>query len=471
LSTAGLRIAARWFGVLAVVAALALLVSSCQWGKTTSSEPTGGTWRPILLQSVDAIRLPAPPRPGSDEERRERDELLRLQKERTPEQVAAVHFWNEGATVRWNEIARDLVAKHRTSHAQASRAYALLSVAQYDALVAAWNNKYFYRRRPPEATTSGLKPIASAPPDPVYPSEHAAVAAASATVLGYLYPDETSSLQARASEDELSRLIAGVNFRSDVAAGDALGRSAAQVVIDHGRSDGSDARWKGEVPKGPGLWTSAPNDQPLLPLWGQIQPWLMPSVTDFRAPPPPAYGSPEFLAALAEVKGVSDHRTPEEARTAALWADGDGSYTPAGRWNKMAADLVFKYDLAELRTARVFALLNMAMADAEVACWDNKYHYWYIRPSQADPSITTPVGLPNFPSYPSSHACLSGAGSATLTYVFPRERAYLAAKAEEAAQSRVFGGIHYRFDSVAGLAVGRAVAKLAIERGRTDGSP
>jgi membrane-associated phospholipid phosphatase len=448
-----------------------MLVTSCQWGKATSSEPTGGTWKPILLLSVDATRLPPPPRPGSDEERRERDELLRLQKQRTAEQVAAVHFWSEGASVRWNEIARDIVAKHRTNHAQASRAYALLSVAQYDALVAAWNNKYFFKRWPPEDAISSLKPIAARPADPAYPSAQSSVAAASAAVLGYLYPDETTALQARVSEDEESRLIAGVNVRSDVAAGDALGRSVAQVVIDRGRSDGSDAQWKGEVPKGPGLWTSAPNDQPLLPLWGQIRPWLMPSVTLFRAPPPPAYGSPEFLAALAEVKRISDHRTPEEARTAALWADGDGSYTPAGRWNKMAADLVLKYDLDELRTARVFALLNMAMADAELACWDSKYHYWYIRPSQADPAITTPVGLPNFPSYPSSHACLSGAGSTTLAYVFPREQAYLTAKAEEASQSRVFAGIHYRFDSVAGLAVGRDVAQLAIERGRTDGSP
>jgi membrane-associated phospholipid phosphatase len=303
--------------------------------------------------------------------------------------------------------------------------------------------------------------------DPIAP----AVAAASAAVLGYLYPDEAGSVQARASEDELSRLIAGVNFRSDVDAGDALGRSAAQAIIDRARTDGSDAEWKGEVPKGPGLWTSAANDQPLLPLWGQIQPWLMPSVTDFRAPPPPAYGSPEFLDALAEVRGISDHRTPEQTRTAALWADGEGSYTPAGRWNKMAADLALKYDLGELRTARVFALLNMAMADAELACWDSKYQYWYIRPPQADPTIATPIGLPNFPSYPSSHACLSGAGSATLAYVFPREQAYLTAKAEEAAQSRVFAGIHYRFDSAAGLAVGRAVAQLAIERGRRDGSP
>jgi membrane-associated phospholipid phosphatase len=113
----------------------------------------------------------------------------------------------------------------------------------------------------------------------------------------------------------------------------------------------------------------------------------------------------------------------------------------------------------------------MAMMDAGIACWDGKYHYMLIRPPQVEPSITTPIGLPNFPSYPSSHACFSGAGAETLAYAFPAERGYLTAKAEEAAMSRVYAGIHYRFDSTAGLELGRDVARLAVERGRTDGSP
>jgi membrane-associated phospholipid phosphatase len=147
-----------------------------------------------------------------------------------------------------------------------------------------------------------------------------------------------------------------------------------------------------------------------------------------------------------------------------------GSYTPAGRWNKIAADLIVKYALSELRAARVFALLNMSMMDAGIACWDCKYHYLLIRPPQADPSITTPIGLPNFPSYPSGHACFSGAGAEILGFLFPSEKQALAAKSEEAAMSRLYGGIHYRFDGDTGLRLGHAIARLAIDRARTDGA-
>jgi membrane-associated phospholipid phosphatase len=457
--------------VAALVAALAAAVSSCGGGKVPQSEPTGGTWKPVLLASVDAIDLPAPPDASSAEQRQENDELLALQKERKPEQEATAKFWDAGASVRWNEIARDLVAKHRTNHPMASRAYALLSVAQYDALVAAWNKKYSFKRPRPEKAVPTLHPLLAAPPDPAYPSAHAAVASASATVLAYLYPDEAASLEAKASEDEMSRLSAGVSYRSDIVAGQTVGRSVGRIVIDRAGSDGSDAPWSGKLPRNRGQWFSAPNEEPLLPQWGHVRPWLMPSTSDFAAPPPPAYDSPEFRAALAEVRNISDHRTPEQARIAALWADGLGSYSPAGRWNKVAADLIQKYQFDELRAARAFALLNMAMADAEIACWDTKYRYLVIRPPQADPAITTPVGLPNFPSYPSSHACLSGAGAETLGYLFPHERASLSAKSEEAARSRVYGGIHYTFDGVAGLALGHAVARLAIDRGSSDGSP
>jgi membrane-associated phospholipid phosphatase len=261
-----------------------------------------------------------------------------------------------------------------------------------------------------------------------------------------------------------------VSFRTDIDAGDKLGRSLARAVIERARSDGSDAVWSGELRSGPGVWFSASNDAPLLPLWGSVTPWLTKSIASFLPPPPPSPGSPEFQAALREVKEYSDRRTPEQARIAALWADGPGSYAPAGRWNKIAADLILKHDLSEIRAARVFALLNMSMMDAGIACWDCKYHYLVMRPWQVDPAITTPVGQPNFPSYPSAHACFSGAGAEILGFLFPDERGALAAKSEEAARSRVYGGIHYTFDGEAGLRLGRAIAQLAIERARADGA-
>jgi hypothetical protein len=185
--------------------------------------------------------------------------------------------------------------------------------------------------------------------------------------------------------------------------------------------------------------------------------------------PPPAYGSPEFEAAVAEVRRYSDARTQRQLDIAKHWGDGAGSYTPAGHWNEIAADLVTWYNLPEHDAAHVLAVVNMAMMDAGIAVWDAKYTYWLLRPSQADPAITTPIGLPNFPSYVSGHAAFSGAASEVLGYFFPAERAALRAQAEEAAMSRLYAGIHYRFDSEVGLGMGRAVGAIAVERERALG--
>jgi hypothetical protein len=463
---------------LGILLAGILLQTACT--RATASppgEPTGGTWRPILLPSPDAIRLPPPPAAGSAEEKREVEELLALARpeSRTEQAQRSLEQWNSGASLRWNEITRQLVAKHRQSHPMASRTYALLSVAQYDALVAVWNNKYHYRRRPPHQVASSLAVLGPPPADPSYPSAPAAVAAASAAVLSDLFPGEAASLARTAAEHQQATLLAGASFRSDVAAGDALGRQVAEVVIEHARNDGSDAGdgdGDGKAATGlPGGWVSGPNEEPIDPQWSRVRPWLLSSAAQFRAPPPPPERSAAFRAAVAEVRHFSETRTDAQARLAALWADGRGSYAPAGRWNKMAADLVLKYGLNELRAARVFALLNMALMDAGISAWDTKYHYATKRPTQFDPAITTPVREPNSPSYTCSHAAFSGAGSEVLGHLFPEERAAVRARAEEAAMSRVYGGIQFRFEGEAGLAEGRAVAELALERARRDGAP
>jgi membrane-associated phospholipid phosphatase len=434
-------------------------------------ELSGASWLPVSLESSSAIRLPAPPARGSDKERAELEELVALAKARTPQDLEVARFWSAGASLRWNEIARELVAKHRVDHTPASRVYALLSVAQYDALVTAWNNKYVYRRVAPGSAGSSLQPLFPASGDPSYPSEHAAVAAASAAVLSYLFPDEAAGLEKRALEHQESRLRAGMVFRSDTTAGDSLGRAVASAVIARARTDGSDAVWSGRGFVGPGRWSGSPGEPPATPRWSEVRSWLLKSPAQFRAVPPPTFESPEFRAAVADLRRISDTRTEEQIRVAALWADALGSSAPSGRWNKMAADLIQERRLSELRAARVFALLNVALMDAGIACWDSKYHHWLIRPWQVDPGITTPVGRPNHPSYPSGHAVFSGAASEVLGYLFPEKAVWLRERAEEAALSRELAGIHYRFDSSSGLAMGRAVAQLAIQRGRADGAP
>jgi membrane-associated phospholipid phosphatase len=171
---------------------------------------------------------------------------------------------------------------------------------------------------------------------------------------------------------------------------------------------------------------------------------------------------------MNEVYAVSQTLTDEQKRIAEYWADGAGTATPAGHWNLIAVDLLrAAAGWSTLRTARLFAALNTAQADAFIACWDAKYAYWSIRPISAirrliDPSWLSYITTPPFPSYPSGHSTTSGAASTVLAAFFPAKARELAAKAEEAALSRLYGGIHFRSDNEAGLAVGRRIGRDAL---------
>ena len=345
------------------------------------------------------------------------------------------------ASVEWNAVARGLVAKNRSSVYVAFRTYAITSVAQLEALRAA------------DAAAARGNVV----------SRRAAIAAASAVALGYVYPADTATLEAMvrqqvASADWLER--EGV----DAATGEAIGRAAAAEVVKRARTDRYLDPWTGTVPVGPGLWFSSTNPPtaPLFPQIGQARTYFLESGDQFRPPPPPAFGSPAFLAALAEVRAISDTRTRAQDSIAKFWAFGAGTYTPAGYWNEQATTLAVRHHLNELRAARLLTLMNMVAFDAIVASHEAKYTYWLLRPAQADPAITMSMALPNFPAYPSNHATISAAMSEILAEAFPNEADRLRAAAEEAALSRVYGGIHYRFDGEAGLTLGRQVAQWAL---------
>jgi hypothetical protein len=112
--------------------------------------------------------------------------------------------------------------------------------------------------------------------------------------------------------------------------------------------------------------------------------------------------------------------------------------------------------------------MNTTAMDGLIACADAKFAYWLLRPSQADPAISLAIGLPNFPAYPSNHACFSGAAAYVLGAIFPQEEQRLTGMAYDAGISRVFGGIHYRFDSDVGLEIARRVTRLALAQDRSD---
>jgi membrane-associated phospholipid phosphatase len=164
-----------------------------------------------------------------------------------------------------------------------------------------------------------------------------------------------------------------------------------------------------------------------------------------------------YKTALAEIRTLSDTRTAAQLATAQLWNARGPAY-----WNQLASELIAQRGLDEETATHVLALTQSAILDAAIGCWEAKFHYWYVRPSQADPAITLPIGLPNHPSYPSGHSCLSGAATTVLAHFFPRERQDLQGKMEEAGLSRMYGGLHYDFDIEAGQQLGKSVARYAI---------
>ena len=166
---------------------------------------------------------------------------------------------------------------------------------------------------------------------------------------------------------------------------------------------------------------------------------------------------------------VSLGLTEEQKRIADFWADGAGTVTPPGHWTAIALDLIESRRLSERAAARVLAGLNTAQADAFIACWDAKFTYWSERPITAirrelDPDWSSYIATPPFPSYVSGHSTTSGAASEVLAAFFPDAAVELRAAAEEAAVSRLYGGIHFRSDNEVGLVLGRQVAAAAIAR-------
>jgi membrane-associated phospholipid phosphatase len=429
-------------------------------------EPQAGAWKTWVVDSVQKFRVPPPP--DRVETEKELGELAELAAKRDRATLDSIAYWDTGApSYRWSEIA---IAEHLKNGApwqMAARDLALMHIAIYDAMIAAWDSKYAYNRPRPSAVKAELATVVANPPSPSYPAEHAVAAGAAAEVLAYLYPDRASYFRDKAEEAARSRLAAGVNYPSDIAAGLALGKQVAGLAIARGKSDGTDAKWTGSVPSGPGKWTGT---NPILPMAGTWKPWVLSAPGEFRPPPPIAYDSPEKAAELAELKNFP--RTPLTNNEALFWEAAVGGLRAHQYWNEQLSKKTLEYrlDSDPPRAARAFVLPFVTLYDAGIACWEAKYTYWAIRPFQLDPEVKPVFATPNHPSYPAAHACSSISVTKVLGYLFPRDADAFAALGERAAESRVWAGIHYRSDIVAGRQLALAVADKVIERAKQDGS-
>ncbi len=512
----------KHFFTLLLLAGFIFVVLSCSKAITerTDNAPAlapanqdlnAGAWKTVLLASPTEIAVPAPIATNTPDYVAQINEIKTWQANLTAGEKELVRYWSAGAVLRWNEIMRELVAKHNRPPYQnadgtypipnaanplayptfpfanppyAARAYAYIAAAQYDALVAAWHYKKQYNRPAPYKVDAALNVLIPKSDLSSYPSEDAAVIGASVELMKLLFPGDQDFIQQKAEEHRRARLLAGANVRSDLEAGEALGRAVAQKFVARARGDRAGAAvgtigiWqqlendciaKGETP-----WLSleSPKRPPMLPVFGKVKGFLVDSLAciALRPGPPPATNSEQMKKELEEVYNFVKAPTREQTRIVHFWADGVGTYTPPGHWNAIAAEDFIGKAYSEVRWARNMALLNMALMDAAIVCWDTKFYYFNPRPSQLNPAIKTTTGVPNFPSYISGHSTFSGAAATVLGHILPERATAYNAMAAEASVSRLYGGIHYRTDCETGLTVGKNIGAYAVQRARTDGA-
>jgi hypothetical protein len=505
----------------APLVALALLASGCDKGLPTqeelpptnaaSADASAGEWRMIVLSGPGQVPVAPPAATDSGAYQSELASIRTAQANLTDKQRQAIDYWSGGSVLRWNQVMRELVARYNLPPAPrpddtypppdpsnpfadpqfpfanppyAARAYSYVSVAIFEALKVAWAYKFQYNRPAPHQVDGGVRAFLPVTGVPAYPSEDAAVSGVASELLRLLFPAAVEEITLRAGEQREAALVGGRATASDIAAGLALGRAVAAVFVARAASDGmaaaagNPAQWqalaaaataRGEIP-----WRSqeTPPRPPMLSNFGQVRAWML-TPTDIvteRPAPPPSTSSARMQQELQEVKTTADNLTREQLAIALFWNDGAGTYTPPGHWNDIAAEYVRDARFSEVRAARAFALLNMTMHDAAVACWDVKYAHFNPRPSQLDPSIKTSIGLPNFPAYSSGHSTFSASAALVLAYLFPAGAASFDAMRDEAAISRLYGAIHYRADIESGKEHGARIGDYTVRFARQDGA-
>lgn len=506
-----------------VIAATITIIVACnkevegRTDNTTALNPANidlnaGTWKPVLLTGPTEFSVAAPVATTTPDYIAQINEIKTWQANLTSEEKKVVKYWSAGAVLRWTEILLELVAKHNLPPYQnedgtypfpnpnnplaypqfpfanppyGARAYAYVLAAQYDALVAAWHYKKLYNRPAPYKVDPSLNVLIPKSELPSYPSEDAVIAGATVEMMKLLFPGDQDFIQQKAEEHKRARIIAGSNVRSDLEAGELLGKQVAQKFVARARTDkagaaaGNPAQWKqmenDAIAKGEIPWYSLefPRRPPMLPLFGKVKPFLFDSLTviALRPGPPPSTSSNEMKKEVDEVLNETTNATRENLRIVHFWSDGVGTYTPPGHWVAIAKEDFIPKNFSEVRWARNMALLGMAEMDAAIVCWDTKYYYFNPRPTQMNPAIKSLTGIPNFPSYISGHSTFSGAASTILGHIIPERANAYKAMAEEAARSRFVGGLHYnKSDCGVGLEVGKNVGNYAVQRATTDGA-
>jgi len=464
-------------------AAVALLLTAvaCAEPSTAPARPVesaAATWHTWTLASASDLRPAAPAAEGSAQLQQELEAIVAAQAGAGAPSDSLLRMYDGDPTSLWTRTAVDLLGFYWTilpdvriaTPARSARLMALLHVAMYDAVVASWDAKWSYKRRAPSEASSRVRARVGVGGIPSYPSEHAAVAAAAYEVLAAVaLPGDTAKLRAQMLAVGPARIAAGAAYPSDVAAGYALGSAVARRVLQRAAQDGSDQVWDGVMPTGAYVWQPTPARRVKVPfdaLAGTWRTWVIPSGSAFRPAPYPAPGSAGWNASLDELRRLAaGGRTVTQMDRARYWA----TEAPTARWDLFIEDELARRRWSIPRSARARAWASIAMYDAFVACWEAKFHYWLARPITVDPTMNTVFSTPPFPSYPSGHSTISTAAAEVLSDLFPDKAARWDSLAVEASNTRVWAGVHYRFDIEAGEVLGTQVGKAVVARMKADG--
>ena len=392
-----------------------------------------------------------------------------------PTSSSRVEF-HDDAVLTWNQAALEAIKEERTPPPVAARNLAVLHAAVYDAVNAVDRTHTVYHV---EAAA------------PAGASMEAAASAAAHRVLTRLYPKQTKRF-----DDLLAAALNGIPDGPALSAGLDLGESIADKMLEWRQDDGAERKAPVVSESAPGLWEPTPPDfkPPLLPHWSDVAPFVVTRSANLHLPPePPELTSRQYTTDFNEVKTLgkadSEKRTPEQTLVAWFWEDGPGSVTPPGHWNRIAQGVARSKGTTLVENARLFAVLNFALADAGIYCWECKFKHRLWRPvsairaaaddgnpdTAADPDWHPLLPTPPFPSYVSGHSTFSGAAAAVLadffgddvkvtatSEAFPgmtRTFRSFSALASECGRSRIYGGIHYECDNKEGLALGKQIGR------------
>jgi membrane-associated phospholipid phosphatase len=485
---------------LTLVAALAamLAIASASVAAAHPFDREDGRWPTYVLDSVAAIPVSPPPRNRS---MRTRAELATLEADQAARDVspalqAQIAKWDaQPAFAPWTRKTLALISSNATSTTKAQRVMALVHVAMNDAAAAAWYWKLRYHRPSPARLDRALQPAVTSADVPSYPSEHAVLAGAAAAVLKTLYPAD-ATIASDAQEAASSRLYAGANYPTDVAAGLALGEAVAAQVLAAAAGDDLGTGQPGRLPGANCEATPAgcrdfweptfprtPPASPTDPFAGTWHTWVIGSARDFLAPAPPWFrAGPPASVDVPTLKAAALVDYDAAQRTAAQTAEGAArrivvdtwAGVPDKHWNEIALGLEQAAGLSLPEAIRVSAAVNAAGADAIQANWAAKFTYWEPRPQQVireyvDPAFVSYRPTPNEPAYSSGLATVSGAIARVLVGAFPSERASIEQAEADAEISRLYDGTHYEHDIAAGTVVGHAIGRVYAARGRCRG--